>query len=78
LLDICYDLAKYRGIHIQNSDPAIKFFHHYQKLVMDSRNSDSIDPFPVKHMGNMKVLVDAIGQMMKQQAQMMQAILKRR
>lgn len=45
---------------------------------MDSRNSDSIDPFPVKHMGNMKVLVDAIGQMMKQQAQMMQAILKRR
>lgn len=45
---------------------------------MDSRNSDTIDPYPVKHIGNMKVLVESIGQMMKQQAQMMQAILRKR
>jgi len=60
------------------TDPAIKFFHHYQKLVTDSRNSDTLDPYPVKHIGNLKVIVDAIAQMMKQQAQALNAILKRR
>lgn len=78
LLDICYDLAKYRGIHILETDPAIKFFHHYQKLITDSRNSDTLDPYPVKHIGNLKVIVDAIAQMMKQQSQALNAILKRR
>lgn len=78
LLDICYDLAKFRGIHILESDPAIKFFHHYQKIVTDSRNSDTLDPYPVKHIGNFKILVDAMAQMMKQLSQMIQSLNRRR
>lgn len=70
LLDICYDLSKYRGIHIRDEDSSIKFFHHYQKLVLDSRQSDSLDPYPIKYIGNMKSFVDAIGQMMKQMSSM--------
>lgn len=71
ILDICYDLAKYRGINIKDTDSTIKFFHHYQRLVFDSKQQDGLDPFPVKYIGNMKVLVESIGQMMKSLAQIL-------
>lgn len=71
VLDTCYDLAKYRGINFRETDPAIKFFHHYQKLVYDSKQPDGLDPYPVKLIGNMKVFVEAIGQMMKDLSKML-------
>ena len=59
------DLSKFYNIQINPNGPAIYFFHHYQRLIKDSRQEGGLDPFPVKQIGNLDNLIKAIAQIAK-------------
>ncbi len=66
-------LAKYYNRNISLSDPAIEFFHNYQKLVKDSQSEAGLDPYPVKHIGNLDVLFKALSSLF---TKLVEAIIK--
>lgn len=63
IMDMIYELAKFRGIQILGDDDSIRLFHHYQKLVHDSRQPNGLDPFPIKHVGNFGTMLEPMSQM---------------
>lgn len=66
-------LAKFYHIHLSLDDPSIMFFHHYQKLVKDSQTENGLDPFPIKHFGNLDVFFKAMSKLM---SHLVEAIIK--
>ena len=66
-------LSKYYNRNLSLSDPAIMFFHNYQKLVKDSQSEAGMDPYPMKHMGNLDVLFKALSQLF---TKLVEAIIK--
>ena len=66
-------LAKYYHIHIPLEAPSIVFFHNYQKLVKDSQSETGLDPYPVKHIGNLDVFFKAMSKLI---SKLIEAVIK--
>ena len=59
------EVSKYWNIQVDINGPAIILFHHYQKLVTDSRKDAGINPYPYVSIANFDMLVKAIQQIAK-------------
>ena len=66
-------LAKYYHIHIPFDASSIVFFHNYQKLVKDSQSETGLDPYPVKHIGNLDVFFKAMSKLI---SKLIEAVIK--
>lgn len=49
------------------------FFHNFQKLVKDSQQEGGLDPYPVKHIGNLDVFFKAMSTLM---SKLIEAVIK--
>ena len=72
-MDGLLTLSKFYNINLSLDDPSILFFHHFQKLVKDSQQPEGLDPFPVKHIGNLNVFFEAMSKLF---SRLVEAVIK--
>jgi len=59
------EVSKYWGVQFDRKGPAIDVFHAYQKMVVESRKGEGINPYPSTHIANFDILIKALNQLAK-------------
>lgn len=64
ILEMKWELLKFRGWQPTDATPALELFHFHNKLV-DDNMKEVLDPYPGKHMLNLQALVNALSKFLK-------------